>query len=221
MTRQALVLGLGQFGTALARSLTERGVEVIAVDRSQARVQAISSSVAQSLCFDATDEHALRRVDPAARDVCVCSIGDESKEGAIICTALLRQMGAKQVVARASNEVTERILRLVGAHRVVNPEQAFGERFANQLTYHGLLDEVPLGEDLVISEIEVPKMYTERNVRDLELPRKFGVTLVAIRRKEGDQVRVFLPKPDDMLREGDAAVVVSSPAAVRQLAERA
>src|SRR5688572_4076503 len=121
MRKQALVIGLGQFGTALARSLTAKRVEVMAVDRDEALVQRISSYVAEAICFDSTSEELLARAAPDKRDYCVVAIGDESRDSSIVTTALLRQMGAPFIITRANNEIHERIVRLVGAHEVVNP----------------------------------------------------------------------------------------------------
>ena len=140
--QQAIVIGLGQFGTAVARALAERGVDVMAIDRDEDRVQAIAAQVSEALCFDASDQEALERTSPASRDVCVCAIGDEAKEASIICTALLRQAGAKRVIARANDDVHARILKLVGAHQVVNPERAFGDRFASQIVHEGVKGEM-------------------------------------------------------------------------------
>ena len=127
-TKQALIIGLGQFGMALARTLSERGVDVLAVDLDRQQVQLASSFVAQAACFDARDEESLKRAGPERRDLCVCAMGNESRESSIIVTALLRQMGARRIVARAIDELTGRILAMVGAHQIVNPERAFGEQ---------------------------------------------------------------------------------------------
>jgi trk system potassium uptake protein TrkA len=131
--QQAIVVGLGQFGTSVARTLAARGVEVLVIDSVEARVQAVATHVAEAMCFDATDMEALAQTSPEKRDVCLCAIGDDGREASIICTALLRQAGAARVIARANDDVHARILRLVGAHQIVNPERAFGERFASQI----------------------------------------------------------------------------------------
>ena len=91
-TKQALIIGLGQFGMALARTLSERGVDVLAVDLDRQQVQLASSFVAQAACFDARDEESLKRAGPERRDLCVCAMGNESRESSIIVTALLRQI---------------------------------------------------------------------------------------------------------------------------------
>lgn len=217
MQQQAIVIGLGQFGMSLSKSLTDRGVEVLAVDIREERVRAASSFAAESACFDATDADALGRTSPEKRDVCICAIGDEAKEASIICTALLRQMGAKRVIARVNDDVHARILTLVGAHRVVNPEQEFGERFANQILHQGIRGELPLGEGVLITETEVPMSFVGHTLGGLELPSKFGVTVVAIRKHGG---AIVLPEGQSTVEEGDVFVVVANEGAVARMMER-
>lgn len=213
MEKQVMVVGLGQFGMALTRVLSERGVEILAVDRDAQRVRVASQYAAEALCFDATDEEALGRTAPGRRDVCVCAIGDEATEASIVCTALLKQMGAKLLVARVNSDLHERILRLVGADLVVNPERAFGERFANQIMHEGVLGELPLGSDLVITELRLPKAFVGRSLIELELPRRFKVTVVAVRRRDESDSAVQ-PDPREPMKAGDVLVVVSSADAV-------
>lgn len=219
MEKQVMVVGLGQFGMALTRVLSERGVEVLAVDEDDKRVRVASQYATEALCFDATDEEALGATAPGRRDVCVCAIGDEATEASIVCTALLKQMGAKLLVARVNSDLHERILRLVGADVVVNPERAFGERFANQIMHEGVLGELPLGSDLVITELELPKAFAGRNLIELSLPRRFKVTVVAVRRTDEPEAAVQ-PDPKAPLSVGDVLVVVSPNDAVAKMLEK-
>lgn len=218
MKNQAIVVGLGQFGMSVARTLAERGVEVLAVDIQEDRVRVAASFVAEAACFDATDADALARTSPDRREVCVCAIGDEAKEGSIICTALLRQMGAKRIIARSNDDIHARILKLVGAHQVVNPEQEFGERFASQILHESILGELPLGEDLLITEFQPPAAFVGHTLAELQLPRRFGITAVAIRRARRSVVD--LPNPHEPLEADDVLVVVAKEGAVTTLMER-
>lgn len=218
MKNQAIVVGLGQFGMSVARTLAERGVEVLAVDVQEDRVRVAASFVAEAACFDATDTDALARTSPDRREVCVCAIGDEAKEASIICTALLRQMGAKRIIARSNDDIHARILKLVGAHQVVNPEQQFGERFASQILHESILGELPLGEDLLITEFQPPAAFVGHTLADLQLPRRFGITAVAIRRARRSVV--VLPNPQEPLEADDVLVVVAKEGAVATLMER-
>lgn len=218
MTKQAMVIGLGQFGMSLANALAQRGMEVLAVDTREERVRAASEFELEAVCFDATETAALARASPELREVCVCAIGDESKESSIICTALLRQMGARRVVARANDELHARILRLVGAHEVVNPEQEFGERFASRILYERVVGELTLGSDLLITELTPPAGLVGRALAELQLPHRFGVMVVAIRGAAGGEV--ILPSPAHVMDEKDVLIVVSKPGAIGRLLEQ-
>lgn len=218
MKRQALVIGLGQFGMSVARALASRQVEVLAVDVSEERVRSASAFVTEAACFDATDESALGRTSPERRDVCLCAIGDDAKEASIICTALLKQLGARRVIARSNDDLHARILTLVGANHVVNPEREFGERFANQILHEGIRGEMPLGEGVLITEVAVSEAFFGKTLGDLRLPKRFGVTVVAIRK--GTTGAIVMPGPDSMLESQDVIVVVAKERAVAQMMEK-
>lgn len=218
--RQVMVIGLGQFGMALTRWLAANDVDVFAVDNDPARVQAVASLVSEAVCFDATDEEALARSAPASRDVCVCAIGDECREAAIFVTALLRQLGAQRVISRAADDLLERILHRVGAHEVVNPERAFGERLARRLLYANILEEVPLGDDLVMSELKAPDAFLGQRLVDLELPRKYGLTVLGVRRLSAGRSGIVRPKAQTEFQAGDILLVVGPPGSNRALLER-
>lgn len=216
--KQAMVIGLGQFGMSVARALSDRGIEVMAIDTSADRVRTASQFTAEVACFDATDTEALGQTAPERRDVCVVAIGDDNREASMICTALLRQMGAKRVVARANDDLHARILTLIGAHQVVNPERAFGERFASQLVHAQIIGEMPLGADLLITELTVPKPFLGQNLTQLSLPKSYGVTVVAIRPR--DESVVLTPSPTRVLQDGDVLVVVSRQGAASNMMEK-
>lgn len=218
MRKQAIVVGLGQFGMALARSLADKDVEVLAIDRREELVRSAAAFADEAIAVDATDERELARTSPERRDLCIVAIGDEARESSIIATALFRQMGAPLIVGRATDPLHGRILRLVGAHEVVNPERAFGERLAARLLYTGVIDEIPLGKDLSITELEVPAAFVGKNLKTLQLPRRYGVTVIALRRSGMDDVLV--PSADEPLRKGDIMVVVARRDAVAKLVER-
>jgi trk system potassium uptake protein TrkA len=218
MRRQAVIIGLGQFGMSVARALASRGVEILAVDVREERVRAVAAFVTEAACFDATDESALARTSPERRDVCLCAIGDEAKQASILCTALLKQMGARRVIARANDDLHARILTLVGADQVVNPEREFGDRFANQILHEGIRGEMSLGEGVLITELAVPADFVGQTLGQLELPRRFGVTVVAIRSARSGAV--VQPRVDSKFQTGDVMVVVAQEQAVTRMMER-
>ncbi|QDU69248.1 potassium channel family protein [Engelhardtia mirabilis] len=217
MKQQVLVVGLGQFGMAAARALSAGGVKVLAVDVDDNLVRLASTFAAEAVRLDATDEEALATTSPAQRNVCLCAIGHEAREASIICTALLRQMGAKRVIARANDDVHARILTLVGASVVVNPEREYGERFANRIVYQDIRGEMALGEGLIVTEIDLPDDFAGQTLGELRLPVRFGVTVVAIRRSGSGQITS--PGPESQLEQGDILVVVAKPGAVPRMIE--
>lgn len=216
MTKQALVIGLGRLGMSMARSLAERGVDVLAVDADPKRVEDASEVVADAVAFDATDESELARAQPQERDLCVCAIGDQSHEASILCTALLRQLGAPRIVARANSLLHGRILKMVGAHEVVNPLENFGERFADKFVFERLKGELELAGGLAVGEVEPQADLVGKTLQELRLPSRLGVTVVATRRRGA--AGVILPTPDQVIREKDILVVVAKRDALQKLA---
>jgi trk system potassium uptake protein TrkA len=221
LVKQIVVLGLGQFGMALARALAGRGVEVIAVDRRADRVNEAAEFCADAVRIDATEEDQIARLAPARRDVCVCAIGDENREASIVATALLKQLGAPRIIARATDPLHERILTAVGAHEVVNPERSYGERFAARLAQRGALDEVPIGDGVVLTEVVAPEVLVGHTLAAIGLPKRFRLVVVAIRRgREGSAQQTVLPSGDLRLEAGDVLLVVGAPGAAATMSER-
>ncbi len=213
MAKQIMIIGLGQFGMALAQTLAERGVEVLAVDSSQEKVDIAAGFVAHAVAMDATDENALAKLLPAKRDSVICAMGAESKESVIICTALLRQMGCSHIVARAMNATYRRILFMVGAHEVIIPEQDFGQRFATHLLYRNMLADNGASSDLNLTEIKLPQFMVGKTLVQLALPKKYGIIVAAVRRNGV----LSKPEPDRELEENDMLLIVSNENAIDKL----
>ncbi len=218
MFKQVIIIGLGQFGMGLARALSKYDVEIIAVDLDQKRIDLAATWATQAICADATDEEFIAQLEPAKRDVCICATGDQSKEVGILCTALLKQMGAKRIIARANDDLHARILRLVGAQEIVNPEWDFGERFAPRILSEHVLNEMLLGSDLVVSEIKIPKSLSKRTLAELHLTKNFGITAIAIR-CVGESL-VKQPRAEDVLNEGDVIVTSAKKGAIEKFMEK-
>ena len=215
MSKQVIVIGLGQFGMALAQALAERGVEVLAVDISQEKVDAASEFAANAVAIDAADETALAKLLPAKRDAVVCCMSNTSKESGIICTALLRQMGCPYIVSRAANAAYRRILYMVGAHEVIIPEQDYGRRFATFLLYRDLIADSSSGSELNLTEIRLPPSMAGKTLAKLALPKKYGIIVAALRR-DGKLLR---PDPERTLQEEDMLLIVSDEQAIAKLSE--
>jgi trk system potassium uptake protein TrkA len=219
MSKQILVVGLGQFGLGLIRALSQSDTEIIAVDSDKKQVEIASSWVSKAVCFDATDEEALAQLHPEKRDVCICATGDQSKEISIICTALFKQFGAKRIIARANDDLHARILKLVGADEIVNLEWDFGERFAPRILSENVLGEMLLGSDLLISEIKTTENLWDRTLADLKLQTKYGITIIAVRDKETGKINNV--SPDYTIKKGDLMVTAAKKGSVQKLLDEA
>lgn len=215
MAQQIIVIGLGHFGMSLARSLAANKAEVLAVDNKKVLVEEAAKFATEAIWADATDEQQLAELEPGKRDIAVCAIGEESRESSIICTALLRQMGCKKVVARANTSMHQRILKLVGAHQIINPEQEFGVKFANKLLYSDIIADTNISEDLSITEISVQPSMIGKTLIELELPKKFGVIVAGIRDKKNN--RIMQPLPNIPLKEKENIIIVSNEESIRKL----
>ncbi|MBQ7528690.1 TrkA family potassium uptake protein [bacterium] len=218
MAQQILVIGLGQFGMALAKTLSEKGVEVLAVDKNIALVEEAASFVPDAMQIDVTDEMDIARLEPAKRDATVCAIGESSREDSIICTALLSQLGAPFIVARAMDPVHKRILKAIGAHAIVTPEIEFGRRFATRLMNRNVVVDTDLGDDFLLTEIRVQPGMVGKNLIELELPKKFGIMVAGIRGKE-DISKIMRPDPTLPLRADDRLIIVSNELAIVELSK--
>lgn len=217
MSKQIMIIGLGQFGMALAQTLSERSVEVLAVDISQEKVDMAASFVTHAAAVDASDENALAQLMPQSRDSVICAMGSSAKETAIICTALLRQLGCKHIVSRASNVTYRRILFMVGAHEVIIPEQDFGKRFATHLLYRNMIADSTQNNDLNLTEIKLPQSMVGKNLIQLALQKKYGIIVAAVRR-DGVLSR---PDPEKPLECNDMLLIVSDENAIAKLSREA
>lgn len=219
MTKQVLVIGLGQFGMALAKALSHHGSEVLAIDTNEAHIQEIAPFVADAVVMDAMDETSLASLAPARREICVCAIGDDHREGSIVVTALLKQLGAPHIISRATDALHGRILSMVGAHEVINPERNYGERLASRLAWRNVVNVLSLGGELVLTELETPQAFWGRTLTELELPKRFSVMISAIRTETPEGSTVSIPDPRRPLGKGDVLMIVSTEVNARRLTE--
>lgn len=170
-SKQILIIGLGQFGMSLARNLYEKGFQVIAVDIDQKLVNEASNFASDAICLDAIDETSLSRLSPKDRDLIICSIG--SREPSILTVALLKQMGCDNIVARASEIIHARILKAIGAKKVVNPENEYGKKFANKILMKNMFFDND--DKFNLLEIPVKSFIIDENLIELQLPDNFKV----------------------------------------------
>ncbi|MGN1368770.1 MAG: potassium channel family protein [Aristaeellaceae bacterium] len=179
--KQYIVIGLGRFGRSVATSLTQLGHEVLAVDSQEDNVERITPYVTQAVQADATNEDTLHELGIGDFDGAVVCIGSSSRDS-ILVTVLCKEAGVPMVVAKAEDELHAKILRKVGADRVVFPEQDMGQRVARSLDAPGILEIMELAADYRIAEISTPADWCDKTLMDVHVRRKYGLSVIGIRR---------------------------------------
>ncbi len=198
------VIGLGRFGSSVARTLYDLGHNVLAMDKSEDALHAVVDHVTHAVQIDSTDPDALRAVGITNFDAVVVAIGVDIQES-ILTTMLLKDLGVKKVVAKAVDERQGKVLEKVGADTVVFPERDMGVRVAHSLASPNVLEYLELSPQYTIDEVKVPKRLDGRTLGELELRAKFGVNVLLILR---DSQLLISPSTDARLQSGDVLVVV-------------
>ncbi|MBM4015229.1 MAG: TrkA family potassium uptake protein [Planctomycetes bacterium] len=206
--KTVLILGLDSFGATLATSLAGLGVEVLIADFDEEVVQRARDRFALAVVADARDREALTELCARQPDLAVVSLGPHI-EASVLSTLLLKELGVPQILACARNDDHEKVLRKVGADRVVQPVTESAERMARSLASKNLADFVLVGEDFAIVELPVPENWVGKSLKELDLRRRFRVTAIAIKRHEADGTeRVAAPDPDQHLPENVSLLMI-------------
>jgi len=206
--RQFAVVGLGRFGRAVCSTLHGQGYDVLGVDANMERVdQALNDRiVAHSRQLDSTQPAALKEAGLFEQDTVIVAIGNYVQES-IITTLNLKEGGVRHVVAKASSEIHEKLLKKVGADHVVFPEHDAGYELARSLTKPGILDRFELDPENSIVEVIVPEEFDQRTISELKLRSRYGLNVLAFSQ---DGKFVINPDPITILRKGSAIVVIGS-----------
>lgn len=213
-----VVLGLGRFGSALALELGGRGTEVLGIDSSNKVVRELSGQLANVATADCTDIEALRQLGVPEFRRAVVAIGTDI-QASILTTALLTDLGIADIWAKALNPRHADILRRVGAHHVVLPEQDMGERVAHLLSGR-MLDYVEVDRDFAIIKAKPPRDIVGMPLHESRLRSKYGVTVVAVKSEaEGSDARFGYATADTVLMYGDHILVVGSISDLERFAE--
>ena len=207
------VFGLGRYGIAVARELVENGMEVVAVDTDQKIVNDAAAYLPVCKCADVTDPEVIARLGIRSIDtVIVCMAG--TLEASVMAVTLCKEAGVKTVIAKCANEMQQKILLRVGADKVVFPENESGIRLAKNLLSSGFIDIISLSKDVSIVEIDVKEKWCGKNLIELNLRKKYGVNIVAI--KKGESVNVNI-NPESPLEADTTLIVITNTAKLGKL----
>ena len=200
------VFGLGRYGTAVAKELVENGMEVIAVDTEQKIVNDAAAYLPVCKCADVTDAEVIARLGIGNIDtVIVCMASN--LEASVMAVTLCKEAGVSTVIAKCANEMQRKILLRVGADHVVFPENESGIRLAKNLLSSGFIDRISLSKDVSIVEIDVKEEWRGKNLIELNLRKKYGFNVVAI--KKGESVTVNINPEQPLDAESTLIVIVN------------
>ena len=216
--RSFAVIGLGRFGSATATTLAELGQDVIGIDHDEENVRRMADLLTYAVQLDATDEKALRRAGIQDVDVAVISIG-ENVEASLLIVMTVKELGIKEVIAKATTPLHGRILEKLGVSRVVFPEREMAIRVAHSLAVRNALDFIELSRDFSMIEMKAPGEFVDKSLLELELRPRMGLTLVAIKRTtegQGETINVS-PPANERILEDDVLVLLGSNVSLAKL----
>ena len=200
------VFGLGRYGRAVARELVDNGREVIAIDDDQNIVNDAAAYLPICKCANVTDAEVISQLGIAEIDtVIICMAGN--LEASVMAVTLCKEAGVKTVIAKCANEMHQKILLKVGADKVVFPENESGVRLAKNLLSSGFIDMISLSKDVSMIEIDVRDEWVGKNLIELNLRKKYGFNIVAI--KKGGKVNVTI-NPEQVLDIETTLIVIAN-----------
>jgi trk system potassium uptake protein TrkA len=200
------VIGLGSFGSNVARTLYERGHEVVAIDKDKDRIEEAKSFSSHAVLTDASAKENLEALGITDMDVVVVSLGS-AMEASILTVLHLHELGLKRIVAKASTEDHGKILDAVGATEVINPEKDMAVRTALKLTSPNILECLPLMSGVSIEEIAPPERFIGKSLRDLDLRNKYGIQVIAVRELVPERT-LYVPPADFVIKDSDVLIVM-------------
>ena len=208
-----VVVGLGRFGSEVARQLYKCGCEVLAIDVRSELVQQIAPDVTHAVVGDSRDKEVLRALGAGDFDCAVIAIG-EDLAASVLITMNMKELGVPYLVCKAHDDVHRRVLEKLGADRVVIPEQENAARLAKSLSSPNLLDYIELSEEYSIIELPAPQSWVGKNLKELNVRAKLGVNILAVRRNGKMDVS---PSAEFAFADGDIVVVLGDAKALKDV----
>jgi trk system potassium uptake protein TrkA len=179
-----IIVGLGNFGSALSMQLTSMGHEVISVDNDMGKVTQFKDRITHTVCLDAKDQRSLSTLPLKDTDVVLVGIGEDFG-ASVMAVANFKQLGVKKIIGRAISPLHQTVLEAIGVDKIISPETEFAERLAKSLDMKGILDSLDLTEDYNIIQATVPARYVGKTIQEANFRQKYNINvLTIIRQKE-------------------------------------
>lgn len=227
MTNRFAVIGLGQFGESIARTLSDSGAEVLAIDIDLDKVESIKDDVAYAVALDSTDVKALKAQNIQDMDAVVVAIG-ENFEGLLLTTVLLLELEVERIIARAANAQQRMILEKMGVKEILSPEETVGKTVAEMLLHPNMKSFLPLPDDYEIVEINTPSRVVDQTISEIGLREKYNLNLITVKRLYDEKVDghlqqvehiIGVPRADTFLKETDIMILLGKSKDVNKFIE--
>lgn len=212
---QFFVAGLGRFGKSVAMTLDKMGYDVMAMDIDEGVVQDLSDELGYIVCADASEEKNLLAIGAGNADVAVVGIGDLA--ASLMTTLLLKELGVGRIVVKALDELHGKMLRKIGADKVIYSEKEMGIRVAHNLTSEGIVDYIELSDDITVVSIHVPEDWIGKNLIQADVRKKYNITVVAIRRGEETFIN---PRPDQVMNAEDTLIILGEAGDIKEVTKQ-
>lgn len=213
--KEYIVIGLGRFGSSVARQLEANGCKVLAIDRNERRINQIAEYVTLAMCLDVTNEDALMELGGRNFDGAVISIG-QSLDASVLAAIWAKEQGIRQIIAKAYDDMQGKILTKLGVDEIVYPEKEMGVHLANNLAFNNLLDTTELTSDYSMADVGVLKSWVGKNLKELNLRKKYGVNVIAIKRSGALSIN---PSADDPTQKDDVFVLLGKNSTLKKIAD--
>jgi trk system potassium uptake protein len=204
--KEFAVIGLGRFGGSIVRELAEQGLEVMAIDFKEERVNEFSMIASHAVMGDTTDESVLKGLGIRNFDHVIVAIGDDI-QASILTTLILKELGVKNITVKAQNDYHEKVLLKIGADTVVHPERDMGKRIAHKMVSNSVLDYLELSDEHSIVEIVAGGGLIGHTILDLDIRARYGINIVAIKR--GNEINVS-PQATETIMVNDILIVIGA-----------
>ncbi|MFC5712353.1 potassium channel family protein [Thalassorhabdus alkalitolerans] len=216
MKKQFAVIGLGRFGGSICKALSAEGMDVLAIDMDEHKVNELAPIVTQAVIADGTDEKALKSLGIRNFDQVVVAIGDDI-QASILTTLILDDMGVKNIIAKAQNDYHAKVLAKIGADEIVHPERDIGVRIAHNVVSENVLDYLELSDEYSIVELVAGPTINNKSIVDLDLRTRYGCNILAIKR--GEEIKVS-PYPEEKILTQDVLIVIGADKDINRLENR-
>lgn len=212
--KEFVVFGMGKFGLSVAKALADNGCQVMAVDSEQSKVEEIAESVTYAVCTDVTDAEAIHSLGIRNFDGAIVAIG-ENLEASVLVTIIAKEMGIAYVLAKAQSELQAKVLKKVGADKIIFPEKETGIRIAHNLVSGNFFDAIELSAKYSMMDLDLPNEWIGKTLRELNLRATKKINIIGIKRNGEFEIT---PDPDAPLQQGDVLVIIGKNQTLSKLA---